>query len=101
MHTADDKPLEERVLDTPTTRTMVLRGKTAFCALIADPKAGFPRPIMIHKRKYGFLESEVIAWLRSQPRVEPPKPAAKFTGLADRKGKRPALGQREAETAAQ
>jgi predicted DNA-binding transcriptional regulator AlpA len=99
MQTADDKPLEERVLDTPTTRTMVLRGKTAFCALRADPEAGFPRPIKIHKRKHGFLESEVIAWLRSQPRVEPPKPAPKFSGIAGGKGRRPALGQREAEAA--
>jgi predicted DNA-binding transcriptional regulator AlpA len=83
MQTAEDKP-RERVLDTPTVQEIVGRKKTAFCALLADPEAGFPRPIKIHKRKHGFLESEVVEWLRRQPRVESAKPPAKF--------KRQALG---------
>jgi predicted DNA-binding transcriptional regulator AlpA len=84
METTDtDKP-RERVLDTETTRVMVKHGKTAFCSLLANPEAGFPRPIKIHKRKHGFLESEVVEWLRRQPRVESAKPPAKF--------KRQALG---------
>jgi predicted DNA-binding transcriptional regulator AlpA len=82
MQIADEKT-RERVLFTEEVQAMVGRRKTAFCALLADPKAGFPRPIKIHKRKHGFLESEVIEWLRQQPRVEPSKPPGKlFNRLA-------------------
>jgi len=54
---------------------MVKRGRTMFWRLLRDPEAGFPRPVITVGNKHGFVESEVVAWLRAQPRVALPKPS--------------------------
>jgi predicted DNA-binding transcriptional regulator AlpA len=102
----DDAP-SERLLDTQETRRLVKRGETRFSQLINDPDAGFPRPILLHGSKHYFVESEVIAWLRAQPRVPikakpAPKPLPEFwtkagQGTGKPRGRRPATPKSESE----
>jgi predicted DNA-binding transcriptional regulator AlpA len=63
-----DNDQSERLVYTDEARRRVGIGRTRFSQLVNDPTRDFPRPVLVGTR-HAFVETELVAWLRSQPRV--------------------------------
>ena len=68
-NTRDDRTYPDRVLLCPEVVEVTQMPTTTIYARMAQGR--FPRPIQLGSaRRVGWLESDIMEWLRSQPRSE-------------------------------
>src|SRR5215468_8804288 len=64
--------LPDKMLDAGAVLEMTGLSRSELYIAMGDDRE-FPRPIKVHRLKNGWFQSEVMAWLKKQPRIPRPK----------------------------
>jgi predicted DNA-binding transcriptional regulator AlpA len=67
LETAPGQVISDRALFFEEMQPITKLGRTATWQAIKD--RGFPRPLRVHKNRNAWMLSEVLAWMRKQPRA--------------------------------